>query len=78
MLLFVHDTTTKCLFENHSWYTKVKDLRISYARYKKLFKTLGENMPELDCCIENAEDESNSDVIWGNFEQQNDILSVIE
>lgn len=77
LLMMIHRETAHTLFQQPEWYPKIKDVKISYQRYKFLFEKLGAGMPEVDLFVHDDDDESQQK-IWGSFEQHNPSIKKME
>jgi hypothetical protein len=68
------------MYDNPLWYGPIKKVGISYARYSYLLMKLGDNAPEISVLNRGTEsqDDRAADVIWGSFNQYNEVVGKLE
>jgi hypothetical protein len=78
ILQCIYQTTATNLFENSSdWFYPVRRLHISLQRYSFLFNHLGADLPPIDIRTgpHDAKEDEKAEVVWGSFNQHNDVVS---
>jgi hypothetical protein len=62
------------------WYAPVRYLDISHDRYSFLFRKLGADAPEItvNAVLNDNEQDATAEIVWGSFNQHNDIVSKLE
>jgi hypothetical protein len=81
MLQCFYGATTTALFRGPSdWYAPVRYLDKSHDRYSFLFRKLGADAPEItvNAVLNDNEQDETAEIVWGSFNQHNDIVSKLE
>jgi hypothetical protein len=81
MLQCIYGETAKNVFINSSeWYMPVRRINISYNRYSFIMRKLGNDLLEITVTvgINHAEEDTAAELVWGSFNEHNDIMSKLE